>query len=116
VPAGFSAAGATIEVSIGGVVRTFTLGAKGKATIGSDQVALTVKATKGVVAAQDAKLIVKFTRGTFASSLVDEGFVNATVTGVAVTMPVGIKLNDTMYASAQAQAYSAVAGTTGSAK
>ena len=57
VPAGFSAAGATLEVSIGGVVKTFTLDAKGKTTVGTDKAQLTVKAKKGVVAAQDAKLV-----------------------------------------------------------
>lgn len=116
VPAGFSAAGATLEVSIGGVVKTFTLDAKGKATVGTDKAQLTVKAKKGVVAAQDAKLSVKLTKGSFASSLVDEGLVNATVTDVAVTMPVEIKLNDTMYASAQPQRYKAKTGKSGSAK
>ncbi|MEO6027678.1 MAG: hypothetical protein ABIR79_12495 [Candidatus Binatia bacterium] len=116
VPAGFSAGGATLEVSIGGVVKTFTLDAKGKATVGTDKAQLTVKAKKGVVAAQDAKLSVKLTKGSFASSLVDEGLVDAIVADVAVTMPVEIKLNGTMYASAQPQTYKAKAGKTGSAK
>jgi hypothetical protein len=116
VPAGFSAAGATLEVSIGGVVKTFTLDAKGKAKVGTDQAQLTVKAKRGVVAAQDARLSVKLSKGSFASSLVDEGLVNATVADVAVTMPVEIELNGKMYASAQPQTYKAKAGKTGSAK
>jgi hypothetical protein len=116
VPAGFSAAGATLEVSIGGVVKTFTLDAKGKATVGTDKVKLKVKAKKGVVLAQDAKLSIKFAEGSFASSLSDEGLVNATVKNVAVSMPVEIKLNDTMYASTQAQTYSAKEGKSGKTK
>lgn len=116
VPAGFAVAGATLEVSIGGVVKTFTLDAKGKAKVGTDQAQLTVKAKKGIVAAQDAKLSIKLTKGSFAASLSDEGLVDATVTEVAVTMPVEIELNDTMYAKAQPQTYKAKQGKSGSAK
>jgi hypothetical protein len=116
VPAGFSAAGATLEVSIGGVVKTFTLDAKGKAKVGNDRAQLTVKRKKGVVLAQDAKLSVRLAKGSFASSLADEGLVNATVKDLAVTMPVEIELNDTMYASAQPQKYTAKAGKTGKTK
>ncbi len=116
VPAGFAVAGATLEVSIGGVVKTFTLDAKGKAKVGTDQAKLSVKAKKGIVAAQDAKLSIKLTKGSFASSLSDEGLVNATVTDVAVTLPVEIELNDTMYAKAQPQTYKAKQGKSGSAK
>ena len=116
VPAGFSAAGATIQASIGGVVKTFTLDAKGKAKVGGDQAGLSVKAKRGVVLAQDAKLNIRFSKGSFASSLVDEGLGNATVTDVAVLVPVEIKLNDTMYAKAQPQKYSAKQGKTGRTK
>lgn len=116
VPADFAVAGATLEVSIGGVVKTFTLDAKGKAQVGDDKAQLTVKAKKGVVLAQDAKLNVKFGKGSFAAALVDEGLVDATVKDIAVIMPVEIKLNDTMYALAQAQTYTAKAGKTGKAK
>lgn len=116
VPADFAVAGATLEVSIGGVVKTFTLDAKGKAKVGDDKAQLTVKAKKGVVLAQDAKLSVKFSKGSFASSLADDGLVDATVKDVAVTMPVEIELNDTMYASAQPQTYTAKTGKTGKTK
>ena len=116
VPAGFAVAGATLEVSIGGVVKTFTLDAKGKAKVGTDQAKLAVKAKKGVVAAQDAKLSIKLTKGSFASALSDEGLVNATVTEVAVSVPVEIQLNGTMYAKTQPQLYSAKAGKTGKTK
>jgi hypothetical protein len=116
VPADFAVAGATLEVSIGGVVKTFTLDAKGKAQVGDDKAQLTVKAKKGVVLAQDAKLSVKFSKGSFVAALADEGLVDATVKDIAVTMPVEIKLNDTMYALAQAQTYTAKAGKTGKAK
>jgi hypothetical protein len=116
VPDGFAVAGATLDVSIGGVVRTFTLDAKGKAEVGTDKAHLAVKAKKGVVLAQDAKLSIKFSKGSFASSLSDEGLVNATVADVAVSVPVEIKLNDTMYAKTQPQTYTAKAGKTGSAK
>lgn len=59
---------------------------------------------------------IKLTKGSFASSLADEALIDDTVADVAVLMPVGIKLNDTMYAKAQPQIYRARAGKTGKAK
>lgn len=68
------------------------------------------------MAAQDAKLSIKLTKGSFASSLSDEGLVNATIAGVAVSVPVEIQLNGTMLAKTQPQIYSAKAGKSGSPK
>lgn len=116
VPDGFAVGGATLEVSIGGVVKTFTLDAKGKATVGTDQAKLTVTAKKGVVAAQDAKLSIKLTKGSFASSLSDDGLVDATVTNVALSVPVEIEFNGTMYAKTHAQTYTAKTGKSGATK
>jgi hypothetical protein len=116
VPAGFAVAGATLEVSIGGLVKAFTLDAKGKAKVGTDHAKLFVKAKKGVVAAQDAKLNINLTKGSFAAAFADEGLVNATVTAVAVSVPVEIQLNGTMYAKTQPQLYSAKTGKSGSTK
>lgn len=116
VPDGFSRGGATLEVSIGGIVKSFTLDAKGKAKVGTDQAQLSVKKKKGVVLAQDARLALRLAKGSFASSLVDDGLANATVKDVAVTVPVEIKLNGTMYAKAQSQTYTAKQGKTGRTK
>ncbi len=115
VPDGFSPAGATLQVSVGGVVKSFTLDAKGKAKVGTDQAQVFVK-KKDVVLAQDARLNVKFAKGSFAESFDDEGLVNATVTNAAVTIPVEVVMNGTTYASAQAQSYTAKAGKSGKTK
>lgn len=58
----------------------------------------------------------KFAKGSFASSLVDEGFVDATVTDAPVTIPVEVVGNATTDARAQAQSYTAKAGKTGKTK
>ena len=116
VPDGFSPAGATLQVSVGGVVKSFTLDAKGKAKVGTDQAQVFVKKKKGLVLAQDAKLTVKFAKGSFASSLLDEGLVDATVTDAPVTIPVEVVMNATTYAKAQPQVYTAKQGKTGKTK
>ena len=116
VPDGFSPAGATLQVSVGGVVKSFTLDTKGKAKVGTDQAQVFVKKKRGLVLAQDAKLTVKFAKGSFASSLLDEGLVDATVTDAPVTIPVEVVMNATTYAKAQPQVYTAKQGKTGKTK
>lgn len=113
---GFTPAGATLQVTIGGVAKSFTLDTKGKAKVGTDQAQVFVKKKKGLVLAQDARLTVKFAKGSFASSLLDEGLVDATVTDAPVTIPVEIVMNATTYARAQAQSYTAKAGKSGKTK
>ena len=116
VPAGFVVNGAALIANIGGISKGFTLDAKGKAKVGTDQVQLTVKSNKGVVNAQAAKLTIRFEKGSLASSLVDDGLVNQTVTNKAVSVPVEIELAGTMFAKTHAQSYTAKAGKTGRAK
>lgn len=116
VPDGFSPAGATLQVSVGGVVKSFTLDTKGKAKVGTDQAQVFVKKKKGLVLAQDARLTVKFAKGSFASSMLDEGLVDATVTDAAVTIPVEVVMNGTTYAKTQPLRYSAKQGKSGKAK
>lgn len=116
VPDGFSPAGATLQVTIGGVARSFTLDTKGKAKVGTDQAQVFVKKKKSLVLAQDARLTVKFAKGSFAESLADEGLADATVTEAPVTIPVEVVMNGTTYAKAQPQLYSAKQGKTGKTK
>ncbi len=72
VPEGFDPAGRTLSVYLGGVVRTFTLDAKGKGADGSSKVRLVVKKSKGIVPAQDARLELVLRKQDLAASLADE--------------------------------------------
>lgn len=116
VPQGFAVQGALLVVNIGGVTKTFNLDGHGKAVLGNDKAQLVVKATHGTVLAQNAKLSLKFTKGSFAALLADDGLVNQTVSAVSVSLPVEIRLNDKMFAASHALIYSATAGKSGAAK
>jgi uncharacterized repeat protein (TIGR01451 family) len=72
VPAGFAPEGKSIFLDVGGVAKAFVLDAKGRAKAGSDSVKLSIKAKKGIVAAQTAKFSVSLSKGNFAPQLADE--------------------------------------------
>ena len=116
IPDNFVVNAAVIDVNIGGITKSFTLDSRGKARNGNDQVQLTVKTTHGVVPAQQAKLSVKFDKGTLAAQFVDDGLVNQTVTNVPVSIPIEIQLNDAIFAKTHGLTYSAKAGKTGKTK
>jgi hypothetical protein len=118
VPAGFVVLGQQVIVDVGGVARAFTLDAKGSGKSGSDTFKIGVKVKKGTpVAAQASKFQVKFSKGTFADSLKDEGLTGeAAVKSVSKTVVVTVLFNQTMLQKAQPVLYTAVAGKTGKAK
>jgi len=62
-----------ISVDIGGVIRSFTLDAKGRAKTGSDSLKLRVKTANNVVSAQIAKFNIKVSNADFDTLLADEG-------------------------------------------
>ncbi len=118
VPDGFRVEGRKFVLDVGGVIKSFTLDAKGKAKAPGEQLVLKVKAKKGVVTAQDAKLSLKLTKGTFSADLADDGLVNETVKAVPVFIPVTVTVDDNPTPpTATAQlSYTAKKGKTGSAK
>ncbi|MFN8642288.1 MAG: hypothetical protein U0802_11770 [Candidatus Binatia bacterium] len=116
IPNGFPVDGARVVVDVGGVIKSFTLDAKGKAAVGDDKVALAVRAKGGVVLAQDAALSAKFKKGTFADKLVDEGLTNRTVSDLPVTVSVQVDVGPVVYTSSPTLTYTAKAGKTGKAK
>ena len=67
VPAGFKLTGAKVSFDISGIAQSFTLDAKGGSKTGGT-FKLSVKASKGAVAAQTAKFAMQ-TKGSFATSL-----------------------------------------------
>lgn len=116
VPDGYSAAGRSVSVDVGGVVATFTLDAKGKSKIDASSIKLNVKASKGVVAAQNAKLAIKLNKGNFSTSLADEGLIDATLDSVPVEVRAAVTVGGATYVTAQPQSYSAKTGKSGSTK
>src|SRR5207247_10545029 len=73
VAAGFTSAGQKVVTDVGGVVKAFTLDAKGGAKAGNDSFKIAIKAAKGVVADQTSKFAVKMSKGSFTTALADEG-------------------------------------------
>ena len=115
IPDGFTVAGQTVIVNIGGVVKAFTLDAKGKSPKGNDSLAVGVKAGKTGTPLQIAKFAVKLMKGTFAAALADDGLVNATTTA-QVTVPVTVIFNGEVLKKAMPQSYKATAGKGGATK
>jgi hypothetical protein len=72
VAAGFSPAGQTVQVDLGGVQRTFTLDARGRARSGPDRFRLRLKRRAGVIVRQNAKFTLAV-RGDLSDQLADEG-------------------------------------------
>lgn len=117
IPADFVVDGKSVVVDVGGVVRSFTLDAKGKGeTPDGAKASLKVKAKNGVVAAQGSKLAIKMTKGSFASSFTDEGLTDTTVEDTPVTVAVQVTVDSANYKKAQPQLYKATQGKTGKAK
>jgi hypothetical protein len=115
VPDGFTIAGRMVRVDVGGVARSFVLDAKGAAKSDGGQVKLSIKAKKGVVAAQDAKFFFKLSKANLAADLVDEGLTNADQLNVAVGVAASVSI-DTDYARLVVpMTYKAKAGKTGKA-
>jgi PKD repeat protein len=78
IPAGLTVKGQVVAVDIGGVIKSFTLGANGVSTPkGNSTFTVKVKSTKGVVKAQTANYAVKLTKGSFATTLAADGLVKA---------------------------------------
>jgi hypothetical protein len=115
IPEGFAVSGKKALVDIGGVVKSFTLGAKGASPKANDVFAVGVKAAKGVVALQVAKFAVKLSKGSFATALADDGLVNAT-TSTHVTVPVTVVFNGDVLQKNVTLSYKASAHKSGAAK
>lgn len=116
VPAGFNVSGATVLVNVGGVEKTFTLDAKGKAKVGNDSFSISVKNKKGVVAAQLAKFKFASKKGDFAASLADEGLTNENVSKQPRAIVAIVQVGELSAQSTLTVTYTGKAGKSGSAK
>jgi hypothetical protein len=115
IAAAFSPQGKTAIIDVGGIIKSVTLDAKGKAPKGTTAFSVGIKSNKGVVAAQTAKYSVKLSKGAFAASLADEGLTDTTVKGASATVLVRIVFGGVIYQDTQSLAYTAKAGSKGSA-
>jgi hypothetical protein len=106
IPEGLSVAGQTVIVDVGGVVKTFTLDAKGKAKQSNDSFAAGVKAGKTGTPLQVAKFAMKLMKGDFDAALADEGLVSGTVE-TTVIVPVTVVFNGEVLKKAVTQTYRA---------
>ncbi|MEO6027392.1 MAG: hypothetical protein ABIR79_11050 [Candidatus Binatia bacterium] len=116
VPAGFRPDGLQVIVDVGGVVRCFTLDAKGKAVAELDRAQLKVKFENGDIPEQDAKLTVKMKKGTFSDSFVDENLTNRTIKEDPVQVVADVTVSGKLYTQTVALSYTAKTGKTGKAK
>lgn len=115
IQAGFVVAGRMVGVDVGGVSRLFVLDEKGKGVSDGAQVKLSVKASKGMVAAQTAKFAVKFSKGSFAASLADEGLTNATIDEALLEVRTIVTIDGELNTKQQPLRYKATQGKTGKA-
>ncbi|MGI8907918.1 MAG: DUF4394 domain-containing protein [Candidatus Sumerlaeaceae bacterium] len=111
----FTAANQTAVLNIGGITRTFLLDEKGKAKIGFDSLAVTVKEKNGV---RTATFKASLKKGNFAASLVDEGLVNADLSDVPVQVEVSLYVTNTYFHGSESLpwTYDGKAGKSGKAK
>jgi len=117
VKAGFTGSNKKFVVDVGGVIKSFTLGSKNTAKVGGDSIKLTVKAKKGVVSAdQAAKYSIKISKGTFASTLADDGLGNENAKNKATTVRVDVLFNGQYLRKLVPQIYTAKQGSSGRTK
>ena len=116
VPAGFNVAGAPVTVDVGGVEKTFTLDAKGKAKVGNDSFSIKVKAKKGVVLEQVAKFKFATKKGTFAPAFVDENFTSRDAKKEPGAVVGVVQVGDLYAQSTLPVLYTGKAGKSGSVK
>ncbi len=115
IPDGYTVAGRMVRVDVGGVTRTMVVDAKGIAKSDGAQVKLGVRSKKGVVAAQNAKLFFKLSKGTFADALTDEGLANADLRDAPVEVAVSVTVDTQLRRKPQPMVYKATQGKTGKA-
>jgi PKD repeat protein len=93
IPAGFIANGQKVYIDIGGVIKSFTLSAKGSSPKGNNTFSVGFKATKGEVSKQTAKYAIKLTKGSFATALGLAKGATSKPTTTSATIPVTVIFN-----------------------
>lgn len=112
IPVGFNPLGARVLFDVGGVAKSLTILSKG-----NDTVKITIKAKKGVVAAQTSKYSVAFKKGSFATALANFGLTKTAPVAQTVNVPFTLIFNNTVYQAKPALKYAVMGkGKSGSAK
>jgi ELWxxDGT repeat protein len=101
-------AGQTFIIDVGGVVKSFTLDEKGKSPKGNDTVSVGKPGKTG-----SAKYSVKLNKGSFATTLADEGLTDETMKAQTKTVPVIVLFGSKLYSKDQGQVYTATKGKSG---
>lgn len=107
---GTSLSGKVLRIDVGGVVKTFTLDAKGKSPKGNDTASVT--APKAGV----AKFAASFKKGDFSGEFVNEGMTNATVANVYAPTTVAVTFDGIAHSETVQLVYAAKQGKSGAAK
>ena len=115
VPLGLNAAGQTVIVDVGGVVRAFALDATGKSTPRNSAATFAVQLPKKA-SAQLAPFTVKLTRGSFAAQFAKFGLRDATMSATSVSIPVTLVFINEARSSNRSLTYRATQRKTGAAK
>lgn len=116
IPAGFAPLGNKVFLDVGGVVNSFTLDGKGSAKSGTDSLKISIKAAKGVVAAQTSKFAVALSKGLFTAQLASSQLTNTTISKSPVTITISLLINNTILQTSKNMLYTAKQGKSGTAK
>ena len=116
IPANFSPDGSKILFDIGGVAKSLTLNAKGRAKSGGDAMIINLRSRQGVVAAQTAKYTASFKKGAFAAVLANAGLTNTSTKAAQVTVVFTMIVNNSVLQKPQTMSYTEKLGKSGSAK
>jgi hypothetical protein len=116
VPANFVALNSKVYFDVSGVAKSLILSSKGSVKTGNDSIKISIKAKKGVVAAQTSKFSAAFKKGSFAAPLADSGLTDADAKSIPKTVTFTFIFNNTNLQKPQSMIYTAKSGKSGSAK
>jgi uncharacterized repeat protein (TIGR03803 family) len=105
----FKSHGAPVVIDIGGVFTTFTLNTDGIVNTGANSFAIGVKGKL----ATTSRFTITLRRGNFATALAGHGLTNSNVLDAAVTIPVGVIINNQLWVSDVPRSYRARHGIRG---
>lgn len=111
LPAGFNPDGKEAVINVGGVIKRFTLNAKGASPRGDSTFKLILGRNS-----QEAKFIANVKKDNLQNALADERITNADVQKESRPVNVAVLLNDTQFTASVDQEYTAKAGKSGRTK
>jgi len=116
IPDGYSPAGGTAIVDVGGVVKAFPLKAGGSGKKGLNSFTLKIKKTKGIVLAQLAQFSCTFSAGNYKRQFAKFGMLNGNYSLKPVTIPVTVILDNQVRTTMRILTYNCNKDAVGGAK